>query len=445
MHVVVLGTSHQAASVDVREKLSFSERQVIPALGRLLAQPGIMEAAILSTCNRTEIYAVAEDVEAARETLGRFWQAEKHFPDDMLGAYAYFYAQEDALRHLHRVTAGLDSLIVGEGQILAQVKAALAISQQCDAAGQYLEMLFQQAIKAGKQVRTETNIGRGSVSVSSAAVEVACKQLGDLRDRIVLIYGAGKMSSHTIKALFQRGARHVYIVNRTLERAQEAASRLGGEAVSMEAGRMLHAVADVIICCTSAPHYLIGPENYPRVPGNRQRLLIDIAVPRNIDPALAGMPGVHVIDLDGLEAVARSNRQERESQIIDAEVMIDKNLDDFMSRLASFQTVPTIQAFTGHMEAVANDELADFLERHAGLLERDPRAALERFKQLLVGRLMHPPIVRLKTLDHDEQVGHAAALARLFDLEVEDATQRYLRKRLPQREKALQAGEAARE
>lgn len=444
MHIVVLGTSHQAASVEVREKLSFTERQVIPALGRLLSQPGILEAVILSTCNRTELYAVAEDVDAARATLARFWQTEKHCSDSVLDAYTYCYAEEDALRHLHRVTAGLDSLIVGEGQIQAQVKGALSVAQQCDAAGQYLEMLFQQAIKAGKQVRTLTNIDRGSVSVSSAAVEVAGRELGDLRDRIVLIYGAGKMSSHTIKALFQRGARHVYIVNRTLDRAQEAAARLGGEAITMEQGRMLHAVADLIICCTSAPHYLIAPGNYPQVPG-RTRLLIDIAVPRNIDPALAEMPGVKVIDLDGLEAVARSNRQERANQIIDAEVMIEQNLADFTSRLASFQTVPTIQAFVDHVEGTVADEVAEFLERHSGLLERDPRAALERFAHLVTGRFTHPAVVRLKALDADEQIGHGAALARLFGLEVEDATQRYLRKRIPQREKALQAGEAARE
>lgn len=441
MRILMCGLDHASAGLAVRERFAFGDAALDAALAALAAQPDVLEAAVLSTCNRTELYAVVTSEEAGRAALLDFaltagGEAARHLR---------FRVEAAAVEHLFRVAAGLESQILGEGQILAQVKAALAISQQCDAAGQYLEMLFQQAIKAGKQVRTETNIGRGSVSVSSAAVEVACKQLGDLRDRIVLIYGAGKMSSHTIKALFQRGARHVYIVNRTLERAQEAANRLGGEAVSMEAGRMLHAVADVIICCTSAPHYLIGPENYPRVPGNRQRLLIDIAVPRNIDPALAEMPGVHVIDLDGLEAVARSNRAERESQIIDAEVMIEKNLADFTSRLASFQTVPTIQAFTGAMEALATDELEDFLERNGGLLERDPRAALERFKQLLVARLMHPPIVRLKTLDADEQVGHAAALARLFDLEVEDATQRYLRKRLPQREKALQAGELARE
>ncbi|HEY9720401.1 MAG TPA: glutamyl-tRNA reductase, partial [Oscillatoriaceae cyanobacterium] len=251
MQVVVLGISHQTASVEVREKLSFSERQLLPALSRLLDHPEILEAVILSTCNRTEIYAVTTDTESVHGMLERFWLTEKKQP---------------------------------------------------------LETLFQHAIKAGKQVRTDTNIGRGSVSVSSAAVELACKHLGDLRDRIVLIYGAGKMSSHTIKALFQRGAQHVYIVNRTLERAQEAAQRLGGEAISMEAGTLLHAVADVVICCTSAPHYLLRPDNYPSVPG-KQRLLIDIAVPRNIDPALAELPGVHVLDLDGLEHVARSNRE----------------------------------------------------------------------------------------------------------------------------------------
>ena len=431
MHVVLLGTSHQTARVDIREKLSFSERQVPGALARLLDCPGILEAVILSTCNRTELYAVTPDPEQARDVLREFWCREKHVDIELLDAYGYFYVHEDAIRHLHRVAAGVDSLIVGEGQILAQVKGALAESQQVDAAGQYLESLFQQAIKVGKCVRNETNIGRGSVSVSSAAVEVAAEHLGDLQERIVLIYGAGKMSSHTIKALLTRGAKHVYIVNRTFERAQEAAKRLGCEALSLDDGRMLHAVADVIICCTSAPHYLLHPGNYPAVPG-RSRLLIDIAVPRNIDPALAEMPGVRVIDLDGLEAVARHNREERANLIIDAEVLIERQVRDFISRLASFQVVPTIQAFTEHLEHLAADEIANFMERHTGLMQRDPRAALERFAHHLVGRITHPPVARLKTLDGQEQTSHAAALARLFDLEVEDATQRYLRKRLPQ-------------
>lgn len=443
MHVVVLGCSHQTASVEIREKLSFSERQVIPALGRLLESPLVLEGVILSTCNRTEIYALVTDPDAARDVVADFWCAEKKVSREFLGEYGYFYVHEDAMRHLHRVTAGIDSLIVGESQILAQVKAALAASSQVDAAGKFLTTLFQQAIKVGKQIRTVTNIGRGSVSVSSAAVEVATKRLGDLNDKIVLIYGAGKMSAHTIKALFQRGAQHVYIVNRTLERAQETAARLGGEAIDMEVGRMLHAVADVIIVCTSAPHYLIRPDNYPVVPG-KERLLIDISVPRNVDPALDGMPGIHVVDLDGLEAVARSNREERANQIIDAEVLIEDHLKEYASRLASFQVVPTIQAFNAHVETSVADELADFLERHAALLERDPKAALERFAHALTGKLTHAPVANLKALDPDEQTAHAGALADLFGLEVEDATQQYLRKRLPQREKARQmAGELA--
>ncbi|MEB3197378.1 MAG: glutamyl-tRNA reductase [Candidatus Sericytochromatia bacterium] len=442
MQLVLLGTSHQTASVDIREKLSFTDRQAEAALARLLGCTGILEGVILSTCNRTEIYAVTPDPDAARATLREFWCREKRVEQGLLDAYGYFYVHEDAIRHLHRVAAGIDSLIVGEGQILAQVKAALSESQRLDAAGQYLEALFQQAIKVGKGVRTETNIGRGSVSVSSAAVDMAAAKLGDLQDRIVLIYGAGKMSSHTIKALTQRGAQHVYIVNRTFERAQEAARRLGCEALSLEDGRMLHAVADVIICCTSAPHYLLGPNNYPAVPG-RARMLIDIAVPRNIDPALAEVPGVTLIDLDGLEAVARHNREERANLIIDAEVLIEAQVKDFISRLASFQVVPTIQAFTEHFERLAADEISIFLERQPGLLHRDPRAALERFAHHLLGRLTHPPVARLKTLDTNERTSHAAALARLFDLEVEDATQRYLRKRIPQRDKARSnAGES---
>ena len=442
MQLVLLGTSHQTASVDVREKLSFTEHQLLPALGRLLDQPGILEGVILSTCNRTEIYAVAADPESARAMLTAWWCAEKRVTSETLDAYGYFYAHEDVIRHLHRVAAGVDSLIVGEGQILAQVKSALATAQQYDAAGQYLEALFQQAIKVGKAVRSETNIGRGSVSVSSAAVEVASAHLGDLNEKIVLIYGAGKMSSHTIKALLGRGAKHVYIVNRTLERAQETAARLGGEALSLDGGRMLHAVADVIICCTSAPHDLISPSHSPAVPG-KTRLLIDIAVPRNIDPALAEMPGVRVIDLDGLEAVAKHNREERANQIIDAEVLIERQVRDFISRLASFEVVPTIQAFTEHLDALAEDEVENFLDRHSALLARDPRAALERFAHQLISRVVHPPVARLKTFGAGEQTSHAAGLARLFDLEVEDATQRYLRKRLPQWQRARSlAGES---
>ncbi len=435
MQVVAFGASHQTASVEIREKLSFSERQLSAAVSRLLAQPGVLECVILSTCNRTEFYVVIQETRGLRDQLTRFWLDEKSLPERYVDDYTYYHENEDAIRHLHRVTAGLDSLIVGEGQILAQVKAALSVAQQVDAAGQYLETLFQQAIRAGKQVRTETNIGRGSISVSSAAVEVAQQHLGSLQERIVLIYGAGKMSAHTVRALFQKGAKHVYIVNRTLERAQETAARFGGEARSIEAGRMLHAVADVIICCTAAPHYLITPDNYPHVPG-RSRILIDIAVPRNIDPALGDLPGIHLLDLDGLETIARSNREERAKLIIDAEVMIENNLLDYSARLASFQITPTIQSLDEHLETILSRELSDFMQRHSGFLEREPEAALERFGQLLIGKIRHPAVVNLKALAPNEQDYHAAVLARLFDLEVEDATQRYLRKRQPSLERA---------
>lgn len=438
MKVLVLGVSHLTASVDIRERLSFTERQSVAALGKLLQQAAFLESVILSTCNRTEIYVLADDACDCDPVLRRFWAEEKRQPLAEIEPYLYSYEGDDAVRHLLRVTAGLDSLIVGEGQILAQVKAALAQAQALDAAGQYLEALFQQAIKAGKHVRTTTDLGRGGVSVSSAAVELATRHFGSLDDRIVLIYGAGKMSAHTVRALLQKGAKHVYIVNRTLERAQEVASRLGGEAIDLEQGAMLHAVADVIICCTSAPHHLITPANYPRVPG-RERMLIDIAVPRNIDPALDGSPGVKVVDLDGLEAVAKRNRESRSGAIVDAEILVEQHLHELASRLATLQAVPTIHAFQAKLAEWGEDATEEFLHHHASWLSRDPAAALARFAQQLVGRLGHEPIARLKALTPNEQMGHAGALAELFGLEVEDATERYLRKRLPERQRAVKA------
>lgn len=438
MKVLVLGVSHLTASVDIRERLSFTERQALAALGKLLRDPAFLEGVVLSTCNRTEIYVLAAEGADAEVALKGFWASEKRLDLATIHPYLYCYSGDDAVRHLLRVTAGLDSLIVGEGQILAQVKAALSQAQAVDAAGQYLEALFQQAIKAGKHVRTTTDLGRGSVSVSSAAVELATRHFGSLDDRIVLIYGAGKMSAHTVRALFQRGARHVYIVNRTLERAQEVASRLGGEAIDLEKGAMLHAVADVVICCTSAPHHLISPANYPRVPG-RERLLIDIAVPRNIDPALDGAPGVRVVDLDGLEAVAKRNREARSGAIVDAELLVENHLRELASKLATFQAVPTIHAFQAKLVSAVEEASDEFLAQHGPLLERDPAAGLARFAAALVGRLGHEPIARLKALSPNEQMGHAAALAQLFGLEVEDPTERYLRKRLPERQRAVHA------
>lgn len=441
MHVVLLGISHQTASVDIREKLSFSEQQIPVLLSRMLGCPGVLEAVVLSTCNRTEIYALVPQLDMARPALINFWAAERGFDAVTLRDHSYFHADEDAIKHLHRVTAGVDSLIVGESQILAQVKAALSTSQEVDASGKFLDALFQQAIKTGKQIRTETSIDRGSVSVSSAAVEVASDTLGSLTDKIVLVYGAGKMSAHTIKAMRQKGAERIYIANRTFERAREAACTLGGEAVTMETARALHEEADVIIACTSSPAYILTRESFAPASG-KPRLLIDIAVPRNIDPALAATPGVRIIDLDGLETVAASNREARAKQIVDAEVLIEENLAAFMSRMASFQMVPTIQSFREQMSTLATDEVSEFLAKNQALLERDPRAALERFAHALMGRVMHSPIVNLKSLDLEEQAPHAEALARLFGLEVEDATETYLKKRLPERRKAARDADA---
>ncbi len=320
MPLLVTGLNHQTAAVDLRERLAVREGDVVALTQEMRAEPGVEELVIVSTCNRVELYASGPQPENVLPFLDRRFQ----LGDDL--SRLYRHPDHDAARHLFRVVCGLDSMVLGETEIFGQVKSAYAAAQAHGHTARVLNKLFQQAFRVGKHVRTATQIQQGATSVGGAAVELAEKIFGDLRDSTVMILGAGEISRRTAQSLQSRGAKSVIVANRTYERAAELAGEMGGRAVHYEAWPQEVLKVDVIISSTSAPHFVITPEHVRdaiRRRHNRPLFLIDIAVPRDIDPACGQIDDVYLYNVDHLEQMASEARTRREKEIARCESIID--------------------------------------------------------------------------------------------------------------------------
>jgi glutamyl-tRNA reductase len=421
MHLVLVGLSHKTAPVAIRERLTFPAPVQPDALARLTAVDGIREAVIVSTCNRTELYVVASSEDGGVDSVMTFLAEYHELDRHELARYLYVVKGEAVVRHLFRVVASLDSMVVGEAQILGQVKEAYEHGFDADATQRVFNKLFRQSFEVGKRVRTETAIGESAVSISYAAVELAKKVFDTLDGRTILIIGAGKMSELTAKHLVSNGVTRVLVANRTFERAQEMAARFCGTAIPYDQLYEGTREADIVISSTAATEYVITKRDLAPVARSRTRplFLIDIAVPRDIDPDVNDLGGVFLYDIDDLSGVVESNLEERMAEARRAEGIIDEEIASFFGWVESMEVVPTVAAIRAKAEVIREMELEKALKR-LDLSDRD-RKTVEALTCAIVNKMLHGPTARLKKAaagkDGYEYMEVARALYGLEDSE----------------------------
>ncbi len=419
MQLVALGLNHKTASVDVRECFTFSEDQIKQALSRVHEYDEIQECVILCTCNRTEMYAVVDEAEAGlaamEQLLTRMAQAAPDLENDF-----FCHLEDDCISHLFRVSASLDSLIIGEGQILSQVKKAYSIARDVGTTDAVLNTLFNRAIAVGKRVRAETRIAHSAVSVSYAAVELAKKVFGDLSSSNVLLLGAGQMGELTARHLVENGVKAVFVSNRKYERAQQLAERFQGVAVPFE-GFMKKAVdADIIITSTGAPHYIIRAWDLAHIMPtrpDRPLIIIDIAVPRDVEPEAAAIAGVKLYNIDALEAVVESNLRLREQEAKLAEIILQEELETLVERFRYLTLRPVMVRLTDKAETIRQRELKRALVKLPDIAPEE-RKAMENLSKMIVRKLLRDPMVRInEAACSDDEDFYLEAIRDLFKLE----------------------------
>jgi glutamyl-tRNA reductase len=420
--LLALGVSHKTAPLDLRERLSLTEGRAVGALHELTAVPGIHEAAAISTCNRTELYLVVSDpVEAESEALGVLTRQGEMRPTELLG-HLYSLRSGEAARHLFRVTAGLDSMIVGEAEIQGQVKRAYELALVEGATGPILNRLFRGALAAGGRVREETSVGEKGVSIPSVAVELARRTLGDLGERRVLVVGAGETAELVARALVARGVATVFVANRHYDRAIGLAQRFGGEAVRFEELPEQLEAADIVVSATNSPHHIVERDELEHVMAMREGrplLLVDIAVPRDIEPACREISGVSLHDVDDVQQIVERNASGREAEARRAEPILAAEQDRFERWLAALEVMPTIASLRERADEVMRRVLAENEGRWESLGEAD-RERLEAMAKAIVSRLLHEPTLRMKrSAGSDEAYVYVSALRELFGLDAE--------------------------
>ncbi len=421
MPVVVVGVNHRTAPVEVRETLAFSEHGMGDSLQGLMAYPSIDGCVIISTCNRIEIYAATGEMDEGLKDIGLFLSRKSGVDISEIKNYTYSHTLYDAVRHLFRVISGLDSMVLGETQILGQVRQAYQISCANGTANRVINTLFQQALTVGKRVRTETGIDQNSVSISYTAVELAKQIFGSLHDRTVLILGAGKMSELTALHLVANGVAGVIVSNRSYERAVNLAERFGGKAVKFDQLQRYMEEADIVISCTAATHFVIRYQDVKALMSkqpDKKIMLIDIAVPRDIDPQVNEIPGVRLYDVDDLKHVVDAHLSERKIAAIKAEGIIEEELGEFMKWWSTQFAVPIIAALKKWGEEIKQQELQRALNRLGELSEHDQKV-IGSLANSIVNKIMHVPVTMLKEYALTPE-GHlyAEVLQNLFALDV---------------------------
>jgi glutamyl-tRNA reductase len=429
VHLILVGISHKTAPVDLRERLDFQARGLDLALKALAVRGTTREAAVLSTCNRAELYAACDDAAAARGDLVAFIGEFHRITSAELEPHVYEKTDLDAARHLFRVAAGLESLVVGEPQILGQVKEAHALAAEHQAAGPLLNRLFHTSFAVGKRVRSETALGSGAVSVSFAAMALARKIFGDLKGRSVLVIGAGEMGKLTARHFKGQGVHHVTIMSRTMSHAARVADAIGGAAAAPweDMDDALRA-SDIVITATGAASPVLTKARIEAVMRGRRTplFLIDIALPRDVEPAAGELEQVFLYNIDDLQATVRENLARRASEVDRAENIVGEELARFDAWLRARGAIPTVVALRQHFESVRRSELARLDAKLSGL-PPESRARVDEVTRLLVEKLLLAPTEQLKALGDAETIGtYTEALTRLFGLgergDEEDAT-----------------------
>lgn len=425
MNILLIGLSHKTAPVDVREKLTFTPTMLRSGLTHFDSTHSkahladVREGVIVSTCNRLEVYAFVRDPNVAQKAIIKFLSRACDIAPEQFVEHLYIHQNEDAVRHLLRVASGLDSMVLGEPQILGQITEAYEAALSQRATGTILSALFRAAIHTGKRARTETAIGVNPASISSVAAAMAGDLLGDLGPRTVLLIGAGEMGAIAARALLRRGASNIIIANRTYRHGAELAQSLRGKAITFQqlGGAMVQ--ADIIITSTGAPHTILNrkllePAMAERP--NRPLLVIDIAVPRDVDPDVTELPNVHLRDIDSLQSQADDNVQERRAEIPHVEAIVEEEVSQYLDWFSALGVVPTITAMRQKIEQLRQRELEHLFNR-LDLDERE-RELVSKMSHRLVNKILHEPTTRLKKeAAIGNGVAYTSALRYLFNLE----------------------------
>jgi glutamyl-tRNA reductase len=417
--LLAIGASHKTAPLAVRERLALPERRAREMVGELLGERSIHEAVALFTCNRTELYLVVGDpVEAESVVLAMLARQAGIRPTELVDAM-YSFRNCDAARHLFRVASGLESMVLGEAEVQGQVKRAYEAALADRATGPMTNKLFRAALATGKRVRSETRISEGRASVASVAVDLARQVIGDLRERRVLIVGAGETAEGTARALHEQGVTTLFVANRRRERALALAQRFGGRTASFDEMPAELAEADIVVASTSSPHPILGADEVALVAqdrGSRPLLLIDLAVPRDIDPACAELDGVQLYDVDDLQTQVGRTRTVRQAEARRAAGIVEEEIQGFAGWLGSLDVLPTVAALRSRGDEIVETVLAENAGRWETLSERD-RERVEAMARAVANRLLHEPTLRLKQTGPERRHTRLQLLRELFGLE----------------------------
>ncbi|WIM39372.1 glutamyl-tRNA reductase [Paenibacillus sp. PK4536] len=426
MHIVVVGLNYRTAPVEVRERFAIADEDLPQALRQLRETKSVLEGTIVATCNRTEIYVVLDRLHMCGHFIRTFMEQWFGIPRQEFTQHLYIYEDEQAISHLFRVACGLDSMVLGETQILGQVKRSFQWAQENKATGTWFNMLFKQAVTLGKRAHSETMIGESAVSISYAAVELGKRIFGAFHNKVIMILGAGKMSELTVKHLYANGAAEVIVANRTLGRAQELAHKFNGTPCTIEqAMDRLHQV-DILISSTGAQGYVLSADTLAqsmKLRKSRPLFMIDIAVPRDIDPAIGDISNVFLYDIDDLEGIVESNMEMRRAESIKIERMIREEVESFNQWLKTLGVRPAIRALQERGADIHAETLESLFNKLPELDERQ-RKVISRLTKSIVNQMNHEPIHRIKEMAAEKDGAEVLDLfTRIFALEdqLEDA------------------------
>lgn len=421
MPIVVVGLNHKTAPIDLLERLSISSDDLPKALHQLCTYEHVLESLVLSTCNRIEVYAVVSKFHGGAQDIRNFFAEFCHVAPEDFSDHLYTYHDDGAVRHLFRVAAGIDSMVIGESEILGQVRNAYQVAEHEGSVHRVLGAALRQSFRVGKRARTETAVGRNPVSISSAAVELAKRAFSDgsLEGKEIVIVGAGKMGRLAADALTSSGARKVTVVNRTEERAQALAEALDVESLPVERLQEAISAADILICSTTSPQPVVSKELVARALEGRDRelFIVDIAVPRDVDPSVAEVPGVVLRDIDDLRGVVDSGIGSRLGEISKVEDILSQELNRFLEWERSGEIAPTIASLVSKADDVRRSEI-ELLKRKAPDLTPEQLDAVEHLSRRIVSKLLHVPISRAKEVSSSKQgYLYLNALRELFKLD----------------------------
>ena len=422
MHTIVVGLNYKTAPVEIREKLSFIEQDIPNAMQALQEQKSILENVIVSTCNRTEIYAVVDQLHTGRYYIKQFLANWFNMPMPEFEDHLFIHEEDEAIDHLFRVTAGIDSMVLGETQILGQVKKSFLQGQEMGTTGTVFNQLFKQAVTLAKRAHSETAIGENAVSVSYAAVELAKKIFGSLQNKHVAILGAGKMGELAIQNLYGNGVGKVTVINRTFEKAQNLASKFDGDAKAMNELQCTLLEADILISSTGATEYVIDYGLMKDVAKFRKGdplFMVDIAVPRDLDPKIADVPNVFLYDIDDLQGIVQANLAERERAANEIMVMIQEEIVQFKEWFKTLGVVPVISALRKKAASIQEETMLSIENKMPNLTERE-RKILNKHTKSIINQLLKTPILQAKEMANSNAAAQELALfQQIFGIEEE--------------------------